>query len=92
MNHAIVDGGTPLIFAIVGNKLENVKLLIECGADVEKVDDEGKTFRVILGKYDLEKKTFVWDKAGASSIYNGQSELVHFGLLVLSRIMITFSR
>ena len=35
------------MFAIQEKKLENVKLLLKCGADVEKVDKMGKTFGIL---------------------------------------------
>ena len=53
INHRDANAVTPLIYAIQGNKLENVKLLLECGADAEKADKIGKTFRVLLEKYDF---------------------------------------
>ena len=48
VNHRNVDGWTPLMVAIKANNLEKVKLLLDCGADVEKADNEGNTFLVIL--------------------------------------------
>ena len=48
MNHGNANGWTPLIYAIEWNKLENVKLLLDCGADVEKANKDGETFRVLL--------------------------------------------
>ena len=44
------------MYAIVGKKVENVGLLLDCGADVEKANKGGKIFRVLLGKYGCEKK------------------------------------
>ena len=47
INHRNVDSETPLMVAIKEKNLEKVKLLLECGADVEKADKKGKTFPVI---------------------------------------------
>ena len=46
-------------------------LLLDCGADVEKKDIDGKTFRLLLGKYGFEKKeskTSIWDRAITTSM------------------------
>ena len=48
INHGTYNGETPLMYAIEGKNLEVVKLLLDCGADVEKVTKTGKTFRVLL--------------------------------------------
>ena len=56
INYGNVNGYTPLLYAVEGNKLENVKLLLECGADVEKGNNDGNTIRVLLGKHDFWKK------------------------------------
>ena len=48
INHGSAKGLTPLMYAIQGKKMENVKLLLENGADVAKADKEGSTFLVIL--------------------------------------------
>ena len=42
------DAWTPLTFAIERKNVENVKLLLERGVDVEKEDKHGKTFRALL--------------------------------------------
>ena len=36
------------MYGIEGKKLENVKLLLDSGADVEKANKNGKTFGVVL--------------------------------------------
>ena len=48
INHVNANGATPLIYAIEGNKLENVKLLLNCGADVKKAKKDGKAFRALF--------------------------------------------
>ena len=55
INHGNANGWTPLMLAIEGRKLENVKLLLDCGAEVEKTNKRGNKFRVLSGKYDFEK-------------------------------------
>ena len=50
------NGWTPLIFAIDREKLENVELLLDGGADVEKKTRLGKTF-LTLEKSDLGKSS-----------------------------------
>ena len=30
--------------------------MLDCGADVETEDNDGKTFRTLLGKYNFEEK------------------------------------
>ena len=60
------------MYAIEGNKLENVKRLLDCGAGVKKVDKKGETAQVLLGKYAFEKKKrqrnnmSIWERAGAT--------------------------
>ena len=44
------------MYAISEKNLKNVRLLLECGADVKKANNNGKGFRVLLAKYDFEKK------------------------------------
>ena len=44
------------MYATVGKKLENVKLLLDCGAEVEKKNKRGNTFRALLGKYGKKRK------------------------------------
>ena len=46
------------MYAIEEKKLENVKLLLDCGANVEKTDKCGKRFRVLLGEMISKKTTF----------------------------------
>ena len=48
VNHRNVDGETSLVVAIKGKNLEIVKLLLDCGVDVEKTTKDGKIFRVLL--------------------------------------------
>ena len=50
MNHADDNGLTPLMYAIYGEKLENAKLLLDCGADVKRAKKDGKVFLVLLEK------------------------------------------
>ena len=44
------------MYAVHEKNLENVMLLLDCGADVEKATELGKTFRPLLTKYDFAKK------------------------------------
>ena len=46
------------MYAIDEKNLENVKLLLVCGADVEKAKKDGKAFRVPF--FDFEKKIFIY--------------------------------
>ena len=68
------DAWTPLTFAIVQKNLEDVKLLLECGADMEKADKYGKTFRELCW---AERFCLHLDQScclpGATSMYNGKS-------------------
>ena len=43
INHGNANGWIPLMDAIQRNKLDNVKILLDCGADVAKADKTGKT-------------------------------------------------
>ena len=43
--------------AVGQKKLENVKILLEWEADVERADMDGKTFVVRLGQYGFENKS-----------------------------------
>ena len=36
------------MFAIQKKQMENIKLLLDCGAYVEKANKDGETFRVLL--------------------------------------------
>ena len=56
MNHGNANGWTPLMYATAGKKPENVKLLLDCGAEVEKKNIRGKTFRAHLKKLVSKKK------------------------------------
>ena len=49
INHGAADGWTPLMYAIQEKNLENVKLLLERGADVKKADKDGKTLPELFG-------------------------------------------
>ena len=53
------DGETTLTDAIEANDLEMVKLLPDRGADVEKADKDGNTFRVLFLP---ERFASIWDK------------------------------
>ena len=48
MNHGDANGTTPLMRAIKAKNLEDVKFLLDCGADVKKADKRGKTLLVLL--------------------------------------------
>ena len=44
------------MYAIEGEKLENVQLLLRWGADVQKTNKDGNTFRVHLGIVSKKKE------------------------------------
>ena len=48
MNRGDAKGLTPLMYAVQGKKMENVELLLECGADVEKADNKGSSIFLVL--------------------------------------------
>ena len=94
INHGNADGWTPLMYAIQGKNLENVKLLLERGADVKKADKDGKrlpeplkiartpsSFEIRFRK--KKKKTSIRDRAGTTSMFKGKSEVGQLVLFVL---------
>ena len=48
MNQGDFNGRTPLMRAILDKNLEDVRFLLDCGADVEKKDKLGKPLVVLL--------------------------------------------
>ena len=94
INHGDVDGFTPLMCAIRWKNLEIVKLLLDCGADVKKLNNYGNTFRVLLMKYGFEgtrkKLPFVTESWTLLNVH-GMAKVVQRDLFVLEMIMITLS-
>ena len=80
------------MYAIKGMKPDNVKLLLNYGADAEKTDKDGKTFGVLL----LSRETVLAFRTelllpGTTSLYNGKSKILPIILFVLSMIITGYS-